>query len=178
MEWIQAMDIRLLLWLRESLSAPALDRLMTAVSALGNAGGLWLGLGALFLFMGIRRKNWREMGLLLLCCVAAEALVCNVILKPCIGRVRPYLLLGFEPLIPPLGDASFPSGHTAACFAAATAVFSRDKRWGVAAYAFGALMGVSRLYLGVHFPTDVLAGALLGMLMAWLVIGLWERKKQ
>ena len=161
MEWLQTFDIGVLQWLRETLSTPFMDKLMVLISTLGNAGALWLFLGVLFLIMGIRRKNWREMGILLLLCVGASALVCNLILKPCVNRIRPYDLLGYVDalLIPPLHDASFPSGHTAACFAAATAVCAKNRAWGFAAYIFGAVMGFSRLYLGVHFPTDVLAWA-------------------
>ena len=125
----------------------------------------------------MRRKNWREMGILLLLCVGASALVCNLILKPCVNRIRPYDLLGYVDalLIPPLPDASFPSGHTAACFAAATAVCAKNRAWGFAAYIFGAVMGFSRLYLGVHFPTDVLAGAAVGTAMAALTVRLFRK---
>lgn len=175
MEWVQACDIKALEWLRETFSCAFMDRLMVAVSTMGNAGVLWIGLGLLFLAMGIRKKEWRERGLLLLLSLGACAAVCNLVLKPWVNRVRPYELLGYSLLIPPLGDASFPSGHTAACFAAATAIYAENRFWGRIAYAFGVLMGFSRLYLGVHFPTDVLAGAMAGTLMAVLVIRL--RKK-
>ena len=167
MEWLQTFDIEVLQWLRETLSTPFMDKLMVLISTLGNAGALWLFLGVLFLIMGIRRKNWREMGILLLLCVGASALVCNLILKPCVNRIRPYDLLGYVDalLIPPLHDASFPSGHTAACFAAATAVCAKNR----------AVMDFSRLYLGVHFPTDVLAGAAVGTAMAALTVRLFRK---
>ena len=102
--------------------------------------------------------------------LAGNALVCNVILKPLVNRTRPYTLLEYDILIPPVGDASFPSGHTSASFAAATALYAMNKKWGIAAYIFAAVMGFSRLYLGVHFPTDVLAGAFCGVLAAKVVL--------
>lgn len=98
---------------------------------------------------------------------SAEALV---------ARTRPYDLLGYEILVRRLGDYSFPSGHTSASFAAATAIYAIDRRWGAAAYVLAALIGFSRLYLGVHFPTDVLAGAVVGILAAKAAQCLLEKK--
>ena len=108
--------------------------------------------------------------------LAGNFLACNVILKPLVNRTRPYVLLDYDILIPPVGDASFPSGHTAASFAAATAIYAINRKWGIAAYIFAAVMGFSRLYLGVHFPTDVLGGAVCGTVAAWLVLWLMEKK--
>ncbi|MGN0136735.1 phosphatase PAP2 family protein [Anaerotignum sp.] len=166
MEWILEMDGQFLLWLRGIFAHPLMDQIMIFISALGDGGFLWIALGVLFLLMGWKHKIWRKRGLLLLFSLAANALVCNLLLKPLVNRIRPYDLLGYDILIPPVGDASFPSGHTSASFAAATALYAIDKRWGTAAYVFAALMGFSRLYLGVHFPTDVLAGAAIGVFMA------------
>ncbi|MBQ2924585.1 MAG: phosphatase PAP2 family protein, partial [Anaerotignum sp.] len=81
-------------------------------------------------------------------------------------------------LIPPVGDPSFPSGHTSASFAAATAIYAINRKWGIAAYVFAAVMGFSRLYLGVHFPTDVLAGALVGTAAAMIIIRIFDAKQR
>lgn len=177
MEWLLEMDGQLLLWLKETFAHPVLDRLMIFISALGDSGFCWIALAALFLLLGMKRKVWRQRGCLLLFSLAIDALLCNVLLKPLVGRTRPYELLGYELLIPPMNDPSFPSGHTAASFAAAAALFAMDWRWGIAAYVFAAVMGFSRLYLGVHFPTDVLAGALLGIAAAKLALFLWNKWK-
>lgn len=166
MERLLEMDGQFLLWLKETCAHPFLDNIMIFVSALGDGGFIWIALGLLFLFMGRKHKIWQKRGLFLLLSLAANALACNLLLKPLVARTRPYDLLGYDILIPPVGDDSFPSGHTSASFAAATAIYAMDKKWGMAAYAFAALMGFSRLYLGVHFPTDVLAGAVIGVLMA------------
>ncbi|MGN1231369.1 MAG: phosphatase PAP2 family protein, partial [Anaerotignum sp.] len=103
----------------------------------------------------------------------------NLLLKPWVNRIRPYDLLQYDILIPPVGDPSFPSGHTSASFAAAAALYAMNKKWGIAAYAFAALMGFSRLYLGVHFPTDVAVGAVIGVLMAKAVqrVFRWKEKE-
>lgn len=166
LEW----DGRLLLWLREICVHSALDGGMRLISRLGDGGALWIALAAVFLLLGARRKIWRRRSYLLLFSLATNAIFCNLLLKPLFHRTRPYDLLGYAISIPALHDPSFPSGHTAASFAAATALFAMDKRWGIAAYLVAGWMGFSRLYLGVHFPLDVLAGALLGMLAAKLTL--------
>lgn len=177
MERLLELDGQLLLWLKESCAHPLLDAVMIGISALGDNGFLWIALGLLFLLLGVRKGIWRQRGLLLLLALGANAIVCNLLLKPLVNRTRPYDLLGYEILIPPVGDPSFPSGHTAASFAAAAALYAIDRRWGIAAYLFAVLMGFSRLYLGVHFPTDVLAGAVIGVLMARLVIRFFWRNR-
>ncbi len=98
-----------------------------------------------------------------------ELLCCNVILKPLVARIRPCdvdsaVLL----LIPHPGGFSFPSGHTGASFAAASALFFSRNKFGVFAFVVAALIGFSRLYLYVHYPSDVLAGALIGIMLGWL----------
>ena len=115
-------------------------------------------------------------GLLVLLSLAFNMVICNLLLKPLVARTRPYDLLGYEILVRRLGDYSFPSGHTSASFAAATAIYAIDRRWGAAAYVLAALIGFSRLYLGVHFPTDVLAGAVVGILAAKAAQCLLEKK--
>lgn len=178
MEWLLEKDGQLLLGLREAVADPVLDDIMIFVSALGDGGFIWIAIGVLFLLLGFRNKIWRKRGWLVLFSLAANALVCNVLLKPLVDRTRPYDLYGYDILIPPVGDASFPSGHTAASFAAATAIYAIHKKWGIAAYIFAAVMGFSRLYLGVHFPTDVLAGAMVGIVMAKVVCNLFSKNQQ
>ena len=176
MEGIVEMDGRLLLWLRGFFANSILDSVMLFLTSLGDKGRLWIALGVLFLLLGFWEGKWRARGLLVLLSLAANALLCNLLLKPLVGRTRPYVLFDYDILIPRLGDSSFPSGHTSASFAAATAIYAINRRWGIAAYILAALIGFSRLHLGVHFPTDVLAGAILGVLAAKAVQVLLEKK--
>ena len=176
MEWLLEMDGKLLLWLKEAFSHPVLDKIMTFISSLGNKGFIWIAIGVLFLLFGCKNKKWKNDGFLVLFSLAANFLACNVILKLLIDRTRPYYVLDYTPLIPPVGDPSFPSGHTSASFAAATAIYVINKKWGAVAYVFAAVMGFSRLYLGVHFPTDVLAGALVGTAAAIGIIRIFDAK--
>ena len=175
MEWLLELDGKLLLGLREMVCHPALDDGMRFISKLGNDGMIWIVIGVLFLLMGLKKRDWIRNGLLVLFSLLADLLLCNMLLKPLFDRTRPYYVLGYEPLIPPVGDPSFPSGHTAVSFAAATAIYAIDKKWGIAAYVFAVVMGFSRLYLGVHFPLDVLGGAVVGTVAAKLVLVAFAR---
>lgn len=178
MEWLLEKDGLLLRWLMETFSHPVLDEIMIFVSSLGNKGIIWIAIGILFLLLGVKNKKWRTRGLLVLFSLAANFLACNVILKPLVDRTRPYYVLEYTPLIPPVGDPSFPSGHTAASFAAATAIYAINRKWGIAAYILATVMGFSRLYLGVHFPTDVLFGAIIGMAAAKIVVRIFGKNRR
>ena len=109
------------------------------------------------------------MGVALLC----GLIVGNLTLKPLIGRIRPYdLNPGVSLLIDKLHDFSFPSGHTLSSFEGATVLLIRDKRFGIPAMILAAIIALSRLYLYVHYPTDVLAGAVLGITFGILAVSI------
>jgi undecaprenyl-diphosphatase len=103
----------------------------------------------------------------MLTALALDVLLCNVMLKPLVGRMRPFTVnTGVELLINAPKDFSFPSGHTAASFAAAFALlFVKNKLW-IPSMILASLIAFSRLYLYVHYPTDVLAGILLGLIVS------------
>ena len=100
----------------------------------------------------------------------------NMILKPLVARLRPFAVnTAVELLIPPPTDFSFPSGHTYASFASASAIFRNSRRIGIPALILASLIAFSRLYLYVHYPTDVLFGILLVILAGWIGNRLSER---
>ncbi len=142
---------------------PFTDWLFPIVTNLGEAGIFWIALAVLLLTFG-GRSGWRACGWHMLFAMLAGLLIGEAALKNLIGRPRPFMdFPGYTPLlIPPPSGFSFPSGHSCSSFAAAAAVFHQDKRWGLAALAFAALVAFSRVFLFVHYPTDVLAGAALG----------------
>ena len=117
-----------------------MDKIMIFISSLANKGMLWIGIGVVLLLLGVKGRKWSNRGLLVLLSLAFNMVICNLLLKPLVARTRPYDLLGYEILVRRLGDYSFPSGHTSASFAAATAIYAIDRRWGAAAYVLAALI--------------------------------------
>ncbi len=149
----------------QSIRTPFLDSFMVFITTLGNGGGLWLAIAVVLLFF----RPTRGTGACMLVSVALGALVGNLCLKPLFARPRPcWLRPQANLLIPNPTDYSFPSGHTLSSFAVATSLTLGEKRYGYIALPLAALMGFTRLYLYVHFPTDVLAGMALGVAVAIL----------
>ena len=166
-------------WIQLHLRCGLLDRLMPLVSGLSNHGEIWILFAALLLL--IRRQ--RRYGLSAACALVLDLAACNLILKPLIGRIRPFALRpDLALLVPPPGDASFPSGHTAAAFAVIFALKTAGSPLWVPALILGTITAFSRLYLYVHWPSDVLGGALLGTAVGWagakLAEALLQKRKQ
>ena len=150
----------------------------------GESGIFWIALSLILMIPKKTRRLGFSMGLALL----IGLILCNGVLKNVVARARPYHL---DPTLSHRlawgemsKDFSFPSGHTTASFEAAVAIFLRNKKWGIAALVLAVLIGVSRFFLVVHFPSDIVAGALCGTLFAYLasrgVDALWslyDRKK-
>ena len=154
-----SLDWSILRWIQNTLVCPALDFLMPKITLLGNGGMIWLlASGAL-----ICTKKYRRQGILLLCGLAVGVLVGNVFLKNFVARPRPcWLDSSVRLLIANPTDYSFPSGHTLSSVIGATILTKTDRRFGYAAIPLAALIAFSRLYLYVHFPSDVLAAVVLG----------------
>lgn len=176
--FIQQFDEQALVWIAEHLRCGLLDPLMKLYTQLGNSGMLFIVLGLVLLLF----KPTRKAGFSALCAMLIGLIAVNFTIKPLVARDRPWLVIeDFVNLVPEHDPNSFPSGHTNAAFAFALAVcMSAPKKWmKVSAVCAAAVMGLSRLYVGVHFPSDVLAGAVIGslcgLLGAWVVSKAWER---
>lgn len=141
------------------LGGKLLDTLMPPITALGNGGAIWILCAAIMLALPKTRKIGAAMAIGLV----LEVLCCNVILKPLVARVRPCdVNPAVQLLVARPTDFSFPSGHTGASFAAVSALyFSKQKLW-IPALILALLIAFSRMYLYVHYPTDILAGILIG----------------
>lgn len=162
---ITQIDLSILDWIQANLRGGFLDAVAPVITLFGEGGIFWIALTVLLLVIPKTRKY----GLAMFIALALDVLLCNLIIKPIVARPRPWTYRpGIEAEIAALTklptDFSFPSGHTAIAFAGACGLlFSRNK-WGVAAVILALLVGLSRLYLYVHYPSDVLAGAVLGTL--------------
>lgn len=155
-------EIKILDFIRERFACPFLDAVMPVITSLANGGIIWIIAAVLLLIFKKTRKTGFSVALALI----TGLIIGNLILKNLVGRIRPYEFNeGVEILVARLSDFSFPSGHTLASFEAATVLLIRDKRLGVPALVLAVAIAFSRLYLYVHYPTDVLAGIILGVLI-------------
>ena len=161
---MQAMELAVLDWIQAHLRCGFLDAVLPAISWTCNHGELWIILAAILLLR--RRQRWT--GVSLSFALVLDLLLCNMLLKPLVGRLRPFAVnAAAELLIPPPLDASFPSGHTAVSFAAVFALKTAGSPLWKPALALAVVIALSRLYLYVHWPSDVLGGALLGAAVGW-----------
>lgn len=166
MDLIYKIDFAILHFIRDNLSFDFLDFIMPLISFLGNKGWIWIAAAIIMLAVKRYRKNGAVLVIGLLACV----IITNLILKNVIARDRPcWINETVQLLIAVPMDFSFPSGHSCASFAAAEIMRRCNKYWGIAAYSLAVLIAFSRLYLYVHFPSDVLAGAVLGFLIGMTV---------
>ena len=163
-------DLPILDWIQATLQSPFMDKFMPFITLFGEGGIFWIALSVLLMVFPKTRKIGLGMGL----AMALGLLVCNVTLKPLIARPRPYdfQLTEFGKTIPLLIEAqhdfSFPSGHTIACFEASVVLLKNNKWMGVPAFILAILVSFSRMYLYVHYPTDVIVSVLLGTLFAFI----------
>lgn len=147
----------------QNFHTPLLDQVMVFLTTLGNGGMVWIGLAVVLLVI----PKYRIYGLTMLVALLISIMLGNVILKNIVARPRPsWVDPSVKLLIPNPTNYSFPSGHTFTSFAAAGSLFLYNKKSGVAAIVLASLIGFSRMYLYVHYPSDVLAGALFGLAAA------------
>ena len=159
-----AWEFNLLDQIQQHLANDFLNALVPRISSLGDAGLIWIALSILLLLFPKTRKAGLASGIALLFMLITG----NMILKPLVARLRPFTVnTAVELLIPPPTDFSFPSGHTYASFASASAIFRNNRKIGIPALILASLIAFSRLYLYVHYPTDILAGAAIGIMAGW-----------
>ena len=162
MSFIQNIDWDILYWIQNTIKCGFLDFIMPLITKLGSAGAVWLICGVTMLFF----PKYRKCGIMLCGGLALSLLVGNLVLKPLIARPRPcWLEDSVKMLVSTPSDYSFPSGHTLASFISATIIFYNSKKLGIGAIILAVLISFSRLYLFVHFPSDVLGGIAIGVIL-------------
>lgn len=164
---IQTLDENILFYIQLHLKSPALDKLMVLFTELGNGGLIWIGIAIALLLW----KRSQKCGVCLTFALTLSNLFGDSLLKPFFHRIRPcnqfsdVVLLIHAP-----HSYSFPSGHTMVGFACATVIIYYHRKLGIAAFLLATMIAFSRMYLFVHYPTDILGGILLGVTGSCLLI--------
>ncbi len=178
-------DLPILEWIQNNLHSAFMDTIMPIITLFGEAGIFWIAWAVLLMILPKHRRTGAAMGMALI----MGLVVCNMILKPAVGRIRPYdfqmdvlnkkdfseFIAAGRMLVEAQHDFSFPSGHTIASFEAASVLMIRNKKMGIPALILAILVSFSRLYLYVHYPSDVLVSVVLGTLFG--IIACWAVKK-
>lgn len=168
-------DLAVFSWI-QTIQNSILTPVMTVVSLLGTKGAIFFLLG----FALLCSRKWRKAGVMILGALAITTVCNSVIVKELLARPRPFSLdydwwqavYRYPDFVARPDSYSFPSGHTAAAFAAAAALFFQSRKGGLLLGAFGLVMGFSRVYLEVHYCTDVLFGALFGVIYALIAVAI------
>ncbi|MGN0362628.1 MAG: phosphatase PAP2 family protein [Bilifractor sp.] len=171
---ITNMDVAILVFIRDHLRFEWLTPVMQAVSAFGFFG--WVVLTVVFLLF----RRTRPVGRVCAVSLGIEAFLVNLVLKLLIARIRPFNAFDY---LMPIGklptDYSFPSGHTANSFAVAlVALHMLPKKAGIPLVVLASVVAYSRLYLGVHYPSDVICGFLVALIISQVVWYLMVRRPE
>ncbi|MBQ7097667.1 MAG: phosphatase PAP2 family protein [Clostridia bacterium] len=159
----EAFELTILEKLHGAFSCGFMDWLMKAFSTIGNAGIVWI----LVVLIMLAVKKYRKTGFMMAAGLILGLIIGNLVLKNVVARPRPcWLDDGIRLLISNPTDYSFPSGHTLASFVSAFVLLGDSKRLGIPALIVAAFIAFSRMYLFVHFPTDIFGG----ILLAWLIV--------
>lgn len=159
------LDGNILLFIQEYLRNSIFTPIFKIITSLGDAGVIWI----IITFALVINKKTRRVGYICILSLLGTLIINNIILKNVVARVRPFNAVpGLAALIAEPVDFSFPSGHTAVSFSAAVVIYRNcPKKYGVPAIVLACLIAISRLYLGVHYPSDVLAGIISGVSIAY-----------
>jgi undecaprenyl-diphosphatase len=169
---IYRFDNFILLFIKDNMHGAIMDKIMVMITTLGNAGAVWIIIAILLM----ASKNYRIAGFMVLGALILSTILGEGIVKHLIQRVRPSVNIpATNLLIAKPSSYSFPSAHTTSSFAAAGILSRYLKKYTIAFFILAALIAFSRLYLNVHYPTDVLAGVVLGLICSKLTIYIFNK---
>lgn len=161
------MDITILNFIQNHFHNEITDWIFPYITRMGDHGMIWV-LAALCMIVS---KKYRKNGILLLVILAVTHMIGEMTMKPLIARPRPFVTFpGHQLLIPAPEGYSFPSGHADSSFAAAFTLWKTNKNFGIPAFLLAFLIAFSRTFLFVHYPSDILCGAILGVLCSYILI--------
>ena len=169
---LQNIDNSILLFIKNNMHGNIMDKAMVIITSLGNGGAIWIIIAALLMI----NKKYRKIGFMALCALILSTILGEGILKHVVQRIRPSAdipvinMLITKPL-----SYSFPSGHTASSFAVAGVMAKYFKKYAAGFLGLASLIAFSRLYLYVHYPTDVLAGIILGLICSGIIIYMFSK---
>ncbi|GBF35448.1 phosphoesterase [Desulfocucumis palustris] len=173
-DYIKHIDASLFMAINVNLQNRFFDYVMPWLSFCGNSGFIWI---LLALFLGVKNRSFGARGFILTSlALLGSFILADELLKHYFARTRPFqVMAGVNLLIQAPTDYSFPSGHAATAFAAATAIAMQAGRTAPAVLLLAALISFSRVYVGVHYPFDVLAGAVIGIATGWIAVKVASR---
>ena len=182
MDFLNAYEIPILDWIRNTITNPFLDVIVPVITDFCEGGIGWIIMAVVLLFF----KKTRKIGITMAVSLVLGLLLCNLTLKPMIARTRPFVYNpNIQLIVKQPGEYSFPSGHSTTSFLCAYVIYLYSKKWGIPALIFAGMIALSRLYLYVHYPTDVIIGSLLGCLFGWAAYLLvsfcekqWKKRQQ
>lgn len=168
-------ELQIMDWVQSVFRCSFMDAVMPVITVLGDNGYVWLGLS--FALMAF--KQTRQTGFLIFGAIFIGAIICNATLKPLVERLRPCVVRPDLAILAACETGfSFPSGHTTASFAAAGVLMLTHARFAWTGMALACLIAFSRIYMGFHFPTDVLGGMVAGTLAAFIAVEGMKRIKR
>lgn len=173
-DFITNIDFSILYWIQDNLRNSFMDFVMPLFSNLQDGGLIWISIAVVMLFF----KRTRYCGIAVLFAMGIDTLITEYGIKNIVCRVRPCNLVDdVNMLVKKPTSYSFPSNHSASAFAGAVAVMLtiKKKAWTIPAFVFSGIIAFSRMYVFVHFPSDVFAGILLGSTVAVLVCYLMKK---
>lgn len=173
METLLELDGKILLWIQDNIRNPILDPVMKCFTRLGNGGLVWIAIIVLMLAF----KKTRHTGIVSLSAMLVNLVIINLIIKNVVARTRPYEVIdGLNLIVGKAVDYSFPSGHAGHSFAAAVVIFAlMPRKYGIGALILATMISFSRLYVGIHYPSDVIAGMVIGALVAIATLFVFKR---
>ncbi len=167
-------DFLILDFIQNYIKTPVFDFLMPWISWLGNGGLIWIIAAVVLLAIPKYRRGGVALSVGLLLCL----IIGNLTLKPLVARVRPFdMIEGIELLIKAPTDFSFPSGHTLSSAIAAAVLTMTDKRFGYGAIPLACLIAFSRMYLYVHYPSDILGAVVIAAIISTALYFIFFKKK-